>query len=73
MQAFVMPAPIPESDPIKANIWHPKNPVAYPRLNELYIKMGVFVIIIKSQIARFTTNTFDGVRNDFALDKISVI
>lgn len=31
------------------------------------MKMGAFVIIMKSQNAKFITNTFDGVRNDFAL------
>jgi hypothetical protein len=31
------------------------------------MKMGVLVIIRKSNIARFTTNIFDGVRSVFAL------
>lgn len=31
------------------------------------MKIGVFDIIIKSHSAKLMTNTFDGVRNDFAL------
>lgn len=33
------------------------------------MKIGVLIIIKKSQIARFTTNIFEGVLNDLALEK----
>lgn len=33
------------------------------------MKIGVLIIIKKSQIARFTTNMFEGVLNDLALEK----
>ena len=35
MQAFVIEAPMPESDPMKAKIWQPVCPAANPLLNEL--------------------------------------
>lgn len=60
MQAFVIAAPIPDSDPTKANNWHPNAPDANPRLNELYMKTGALAIIKKSHIAKFTTKTLDG-------------
>jgi len=67
MAAFVILAPIPLSDPIKAKIWHPKWPVANPVLKELYINIGVLSIMKKSQNAKFTTNKFEGVLSDLAL------
>lgn len=35
MHALVAPAPIPDSDPIKAKIWQPRYPVVNPLVNEL--------------------------------------
>lgn len=67
MAAFVMPAPIPLSDPRQAKIWHPKFPVANPVLKELYMNIGVLSIMKKSQNAKFTTNRFEGVLSDLAL------
>lgn len=67
MQAFVIPAPIPEREPTNANIWHPTCPAANPRLKELYINIGAFAIMIKSQNAKFTMNIFDGVCKVLAL------
>ena len=72
MQALVAPAPIPEIDPTNANIWHPRNPAEKPFVKELYIKIGVFNIIIKSKKAKFTIKTFDGVRRDLALKIIYI-
>lgn len=65
--AFVMPPPIPDKDPTNAKTWHQNFPNANPRWKELYMKIGVLHIIIKSHIAKFRTKIFDGVRRDLAL------
>lgn len=44
-------------------------PSAKPRRKELKMKIGVFAIITKSQMARFMIKIFDGVRSDFALQE----
>ena len=54
-------APMPLYAPIRPKTSQPNFPQIGPSLYELIMNTGVFSIIMKSQIAKLTTNILEGV------------
>lgn len=55
---------------LKLIFYLPKAPEKNPRWKELYMKTGALAIIKKSHIAKFTTKTLEGWKNEKIISRV---